>query len=140
MLDSDGKNLEKLAVLVSGESCPEGHILTCITMEEGNGTGKDIAESVLNSMEDHYLDKHTFGVMIFDTTSKNSGRIKGAAKILESLLGQKLVLLGCGHHVLEILLAAAWAHLFGDKKSKDNPECKKFKEEWDEIDKGAEIR
>ena len=79
MKDIDGDKSERLAVMVSGESCPEGRILTSITMEEGKGTGRDIAEGVVKSLEDHYLEKHTFGAMIFDTTSKNSGRIKGSA-------------------------------------------------------------
>ena len=140
MTNCSGNKEERLAVLVSGESCPEGHILAGITMEEGHGTGRDIAESVLKALESNYLDKHAFGAMIFDTTSKNSGRIKGGAKILESLLGQKLVWLGCGHHVMEILISAAWAHIFGSKKSKDNEECKNFKTEWDNVDKDSVFR
>ena len=72
--------------------------------------------------------------MVFDTTAKNSGKVKGAAKVLEVLLDTKLLYIGCGHHVLELFLQAAWTSLFGERKSKDNPDCKEFQESWKELD------
>ena len=47
----------------------------------------------------------------------------------------RLLYIGCNHHVLEILLDAAWSHYFGDKKSKDEPYCKMLQKEWNDIDK-----
>ena len=43
------------------------------------------------------------------------------------------------HHVFELMIDAAWTHLFGDKKSKDNTECKAFQEIWAEIDLDKEV-
>ena len=41
MIDQQGNNLERLAVLVSCKSKPEGKLLSVFTLEEGCGTGKD---------------------------------------------------------------------------------------------------
>ena len=58
---------------------------------------------------------------------------------MEALLDTKMVYIGCNHHVLEILLNASWLTLFGPTKSKDNSECKEFKEHWSDIDVSKEI-
>ena len=105
-----------------------------LSLFKGCGSGRDIALNILDSIKNNGLENHKFAAMVFDTTAKNSGKLKGAAKILEALLDTKMLYLGCNHHVLEIALNANWVNLFGETKSPDNAECKQFKEAWKELD------
>ena len=58
---------------------------------------------------------------VFDTTSSNSGVHRGAAKLLEQQLGEKVFYLACRHHILEVLVGAVWESFFGQVKSAENP-------------------
>ena len=49
----------------------------------------------------------------FDTTSANTGVHKGSCVLLQNLLQRLLLWLACRHHVLELVLAAAFIELFG---------------------------
>jgi len=59
--------------------------------------------------------------MCFDTTSSNTGLLSGACVILDQLLGRPLLHLGCRHHVLELVLAAAFGMHMGPSKAPGNP-------------------
>ena len=71
--------------------------------------------------------------LVFDTTSSNSGVHKGAAKLLEQQLDRKVFYLACRHHILEVVVGAAWEKLFGKVKSPDNPWFKAFKDAWTDL-------
>jgi len=59
--------------------------------------------------------------MCFDMTSSNTGLLAGACVILEQLIGRPLLHLGCRHHVLELVLAAAFGVRMGPSKAPGNP-------------------
>ena len=75
--------------------------------------------------------------MVFDTTSSNSGSIKGAAKLLEEELAKKLLYLACRHHIYELQIGAVWQKLFDEVKGPDNKFFKDFKSQWPAIDKSS---
>ena len=76
-----------------------------------------------------------YGALVFDTTSSNTGVLKGAATFLEKELNTKLLWLACRHHIYELILGAVWTQIFGPSKSKNNLDFKEFQERWNEIDK-----
>lgn len=43
-----------------------------------------------------------------DTTSSNLGRLKGAAVLIEQMIDKDLLYLPCRHHILELVLRAAF--------------------------------
>jgi hypothetical protein len=55
--------------------------------------------------------------MSFDTTASNSGKIKGACKLLEQLIGRNLLYFACRHHVYEIIAQAAFVSVVGQTTS-----------------------
>ena len=136
----DTEQLERLAILLSSEGkYREGRLLTVATLPKEEGTGKDIALHIMRALEEQGLAQIKLGALVFDTTSKNSGCVKGAAKVLEALVGHKMLYLACMKHVMEIFLGAAWEALFGKTTSSENTDCNSFKKKWGDIDKTAGI-
>ena len=97
------------------------------------GTGKAEADAVFQTLKDWNLCDKVQG-MCFDTTSSNTGRIKGACILLEQLLERHLLHIACRHHILELVAEAAFtASLF----SSSAPEIllfKRFQAQWQFID------
>jgi len=71
------------------------------------GTGHAVVHAVHSDIQEWELD-NLVHAMCFDTTSSNTGQLSGACVMLEQLLGRPLLHLGCRHHVLELVLAAAF--------------------------------
>jgi len=72
--------------------------------------------------------------MCFDTTSSNTGQLTGACVILEHLLGRPLLHFGCRHHILELVLAAAFGVCTGPSKAPEILVFRRFQEQWSYID------
>jgi hypothetical protein len=72
--------------------------------------------------------------MCLDTTSSNTGRLSGACIILEQLLGRPLLHFGCRHHIMELVLGAAFGVCMGPSKAPEILIFKRFKEQWACID------
>ena len=70
----------------------------------------------------------------FDTTSSNTGVHRGACTLLQQLLDRQLLWLACRHHVLELVVGAAFTELFGETKSPEVTLCKVLKTSWDSLD------
>jgi hypothetical protein len=68
-----------------------------------------------------------------ENCASNSGVTRGAAKLLEDKIGQKLLYLACRHHVLEIVAGAVWKTLFGKIFGPDNKLFSNFKESWNHL-------
>ena len=125
--------VESLAVLVSGSpEYEEGKLLGVPCIERSTGTSQSAASYDLLT---------TWGLtenvvaLVFDTTASNSGVHKGAAKLLEEKLNTKVFYFACRHHILELLVGAAWEAVFGKIKSPDNPWFKGLKDNWASIQK-----
>ena len=106
------KKKEMLAIVIFCQKFPEGKTVAIVPMEEGRGTGKDLAAKTWSEIEKAELNDLKFGGLRFDTTSKNSGVVNGAAKLLQTLhIQQQLLYLACRHHVFEICNGAVWVAL-----------------------------
>ena len=73
--------------------------------------------------------------MCFNTTSSNTGRLSGTCIILENLLRLPLLHFGCRHHILELVLAAAFGVCMGPSKAPDVILFKRFQGQWSSIEK-----
>ena len=97
--------VNRLAVVVAQE---EENQLLCVTKTD-DSTGKTEAEAVKKALEDWGL-KDLIIACGFDTTSSNTGIHKGSCVLL-------LLWLACRHHILELLVKAAYYQVFGDTKA-----------------------
>ena len=101
-----GSHTEALAVLVSGKPCyTEGKLLGVPFID--NSTGIMQAQTSYDLLKLWDLTDSISG-LVFDTTASNSGIHRGAAKLLEEMLGNKVFYLACRHHILEVLIGAVW--------------------------------
>ena len=98
-----------------------------------SGTGQIIAQAVNNAIREWGLD-NLVRAMCFDTTSSNTGRIAGACTILEQLLDRPLLHFGCRHHILELVLAAAFAVCMGPSSAPEILVFQRFRGQWLSID------
>ena len=72
--------------------------------------------------------------MGFDTTSSNTGIRKGACTILQEVLQRQLLWMACRHHVLELVIGAAFGELFGATSGPEVPIFKKLQDIWPRLD------
>ena len=70
----------------------------------------------------------------FDTTSSNTGVHKGCCTVLQQLLGRQMLWVACRHHILELVLKAAFTELFGDTVGPEESFFKFMKPSWTTLD------
>ena len=130
--DRYGNKFDALSVLVSGPpNHKEGKLLGVQQLERGSGKAQ--AEATYDLLEVWNLEEK-IQALVFDTTAANTGWNRGAAKILESLLGRKLFYNACRHHVYELVIGAVHKSLFGESSAPENPHFKSLKSIWPLID------
>ena len=95
--------VNRLAVVVAQE---EENQLLCVTKTD-DSTGKTEAEAVKRALEEWGL-KDLIIACGFDTTSSNTGIHKGSCVLLQEMLQRQLLWLACRHHILELLVKAAY--------------------------------
>ena len=98
-----------------------------------NSTGKIEAAKVKETLEAWEITEKIIACGM-DTTSSNTGVHKGACTILQQLLDRQLLWLACRHHILELIVGAAFTELFGEKKSPEVALFKILKNSWDSLD------
>ena len=126
-----GVQNNRLAILISGSPDHiEGKLLGVPIVEDGTG---ECEASSIESLIDRWGVRTNVKALCFDTTASNSGQWKGACILLERKLDKKLLMLGCRHHILELILGAAYKKTFGDTKSPINEGFKQFREKWSTI-------
>ena len=100
---SNSKIVDRLPILVSAHG--KTQLLSVLKLP--SGTGETQAHAIFQALKEwNVLDN--VGAMCFDTTSSNTGRINGACVILEQLLEHDLLYLTCRHHILELIVGAAF--------------------------------
>ena len=77
--------------------------------------------------------------LCYDTTSSNTSRLKGAVVQLETMLERRLLRLECPHYVLELVLGAVSAALFGPTSGPVDTKFQDFKHRWPQLDDTSEI-
>ena len=120
--------VNRLAVVLIQEM--ENKIL-CVAKTE-DSTGKTEAETVKKTLDDWEIADRIIAIG-FDTTSSNTGVHRGACTILQQLLNRQLLWLACRHHILELVVGAAFTELFGETKSPEVTLFKILKTSWDSL-------
>ena len=143
MKDVDGHLQENEAILVSGAPhYVDGKILCVSKLVDDEGkptsTGEAQADAVLLQVKEWGVQQNVVA-LVFDTTSSNSGRHRGATVRLQQDLGRPVFFLACRHHVSELIVKACWYCLFEEDLS---PDCKFFamiREDWESLDTNSEV-
>jgi hypothetical protein len=124
--DIRGEKKERLGILVSGvPTAEEGKVLGVPVID--SSTGMDQANATFNLAQQWGLCDNV-RALVFDTTASNTGWKIGACVQLETLLGRKLLMLACRHHVFERILCAVHKELFGDTSGPENTEFTEFRD------------
>ncbi|KAK2727043.1 hypothetical protein QYM36_007784 [Artemia franciscana] len=123
------EKVDRLPVLVSGKE-----VLQLLTVAKlPSGTGEAQASAVFGAIEDWGIPGN-IRAMCFDTTSSNTGRISGPCDLLEQKLGKELLSLACRHHIMELVIGAAFRVCMGSTSSPEVPLLKRFQDYWRFID------
>ena len=126
------EHVDRLPVLVSGVGVEQ--LLGVPKLP--SGTGKAQAEAVVDCLEDwEIVDR--IAALCFDTTASNSGHLAGACKLIEQKLGKDLLYLACRHHIMELIVGAAFEVAVGKSTGPEVLIFKRFKEKWQFVDQAA---
>ena len=98
-----------------------------------SGTGKEQAEAVIAAIEEWKLGNEVVG-LCFDTITSNTGGVQGACVLLEQHFGRDLLHLACRHHILELIVSAAFQAVMGASSAPEVLLFKRFKNKWNNID------
>ena len=112
-----------------------------LTDEEGNPSSTGLAQA--DAIFDKVLEwgvGDNIAALCFDTTSSNTGQLRGSAIRLQHLLQRPLLYFGCRHHIGELLAKGPWYELFKADPSPDNQMFKRLKDIWSEVDTSGPIQ
>lgn len=123
--------IDRLPVLVSSLDGRDSQLLAVPKISAG--TGKAEADAVFQTLNDWNLCAKVQG-MCFDTTSSNTGQIKGACILLEKLLKRHLLHIACRHHILELIAGAAFTASLSTSSAPEILLFKRFQAQWQYID------
>ena len=132
--DSTRSTQDRLAILLSSPSMPHEQLLGVPSVPDG--TGEQVAESILEIFKEWGVTAEHVIVMSFDTTASNTGIRAGACIRLESELGKKLLYLACRHHVDELHIKHVASHVGRPTKGNEDQLFKRFRDSWNVIDDG----
>ena len=142
--DITGRVHEMEAILLSGYPVfEEGKLIGVIELvdEEGkmSGTGETQCNACITQVRD-WGAAGNIVALCFDTTSSNTGRIRGAAIRLHSELGVPLLYLGCRHHIFELTAKRPYYALFNADPAPEAQMFKNFRDHWSGVDTSAEYK
>jgi hypothetical protein len=123
------KKVDRLAVVVTGLSLEK--ILGIAKLP--SGTGEAQTNATIQLLRLWQLEGDIIG-MCFDTTSTNTGVIKGTCKLMQDQLDRNLLHFACRHHMHELIIGAVFNALFGSSVSPNISLFERFKGWWSNID------
>jgi hypothetical protein len=124
------KKVDRLPVILTA---PDVEFLLGVP-ELTSGDGEEIALAVYDTLKDWgLLDK--VQAVSFDTTASNTGRLNGAAVLLQQKMNRALLYLPCRHHIYELVLRAAFEASKFVSKGPEIPLFKRFGTQWEIINK-----
>jgi len=119
------EHIDRLPVIVTGQGVRQ--LLGVPKLAAG--TGEAQASAVMNCLEQWKLCDNVSSTC-FDTTSANTGKHEGACVLLERKIGRELLHLGCRHHIMELILAAAFKTVLGTSSGPDVLLFNCFRAQW----------
>ena len=123
-------HVDRLPVLISGFGVEQ--LLGVPKLP--SGTGEVQANAVIRCLEEWGITDQIVA-LCFDTTAANTGNRVGACSLLEQKLDRQLLFLACRHHIMELIIGAAFEKTMGLVST--GPELllsKRFKEQWQFMD------
>lgn len=93
------EHIDRLPVVVTGMGISQ--LLAVPKIASSSGEGQ--AAAVYAAVTDWEIEKN-IAALRFDTTSTNTGRLKGACVYLEQKLNRGLLWFACRHHVFELVI------------------------------------
>ena len=125
--------MDRLPVLVSGFGVSQ---LLAVPLLE-SGTGANQAEAVVDALHEWNIADRVVA-MSFDTTSSNTGQFSGACTLIQQKLEKDLLFLACRHHIMELLVGAAFGTCMEKKTSgPDVALFKRFAKKWSVMDQSS---
>ena len=130
MKDITGQEtVDRLPILVSMNGCSK---LLSVPMIQ-SGTGENQANAVIETLNMWGITDNV-QALSFDTTSSNTGRHNGACILIEQKLKKNMFYFACRHHVLELILGAAFSAVLKGTSGPEVTLFKRFKDQWKHID------
>ena len=126
---ADGSKEDRIATVLSAPNETKKQFLASPVIPDGTGAAQaDRLQEVLEAWE---LVECIIG-QVCDTTASNTGYMKGAATLLERILGRPIFWFGCRHHTGELHIGHAYIACRGNNftKGKDNALFKRLHNEW----------
>lgn len=124
----DGKT-DRLAVVVSCRKMSK--VLGVAELQRGTGLAQ--YESIEDQLRDWNIEDKIKGIC-FDTTSTNTGEKSGTCHRLQQKYDNNILSLACRHHMLELIVGAAYTTSLDDKSQ--SPEIGlfvRFKTKWNDF-------
>lgn len=129
------EHVDRLPVLISGVGVEQ--LLGVPKLP--SGTGEAQASAVVNSLGEWGVADEVCA-LCFDTTASNTGHRSGACALIEQKLDRDLLYMACRHHVMELVVGAAFEKTVGSAGASTGPDIllfKRFKEQWPYIDRAS---
>lgn len=124
------EHIDRLPVLISGVGVEQ--LLGVPKL--ASGTGEAQAAAVVQLLEEWGIIDRVVA-LCFDTTAANTGPHSGACALIEQKLGRDLLFLGCRHHIMELIVGAAFDATSGASTGPEVLLFKRFKEHWQYINR-----
>jgi hypothetical protein len=130
LADLCGKDhVDRLPIIVTGFGVSQLLKVSKIA----SGTGKNQAAAVVQALDEWNVTDRVVG-MCFDTTSSNTGLKTGACVEIERMIGKDFVHLACRHHIMELVVGAAFTACLGHSSAPEVLLFKRFQQQWSLID------
>jgi len=127
------EHVERLPILISGAGVEQ----LLAVPKLASGTGEAQASAVVQCLETWGI-KDKITAFCFDTTSSNTGHRSGACSLIEQKLNKDILHLACRHHVMELVVGAAFEQTsFATSKGPEIRLFKRFKDQWEYLDRGS---
>lgn len=130
--DERNQKIDRIAIVVTGLNIQK--IIAIAKTDDGSGV-------VVSDTVHEHLAAWTIlpkiVAMCTDTTTANTGGIKGACVLFEKIIKRNLIYLACRHHMLELIIGAIFILLFGETTSPTTEMFENFKRDWCQIDKSS---
>ncbi len=133
-----GKVDDRVAILVSGKPELENPKLLGIPVISSS-TGTAQHDAVMSLLANWDVKEKVVG-LVFDTTSSNTGRIKGCATNIERTLGRAVLWFACRHHMYEIHVKHVSDCIIGKRNSPSEALFVRFKKEWPDFNQNPAVR
>jgi hypothetical protein len=123
------QNVDRLAIIVSGSGTEQLLAIPKLS----NGTGKEIANALVESVTSWGLQERIKGLS-FDTTASNTGLKSGACVLFQSMLQCDVLHLACRHHIHEIMLEEVFLQSMGPSSGPNITLFQRFQSFWPNIE------